>query len=221
MKFLIKQFLKFVINSCSIFYTYNCKQRVRSVLRLIHTLWISNFIGRIGNKSLIDRGCDLQGGGSKSIYIGENTIIGKNCILGAWKQYNGVVYTPRIIIGDNCNIGEYNHITSCRNVVIGNGVLTGRYVYISDNNHGDTDNNTLKIRPLERKLSSKGDVIIGNNVWIGDKVAILSGVTIGDGAIIASNAVVTKDIPPNSVAGGVPTKVIKLINDDSINIQEF
>ena len=95
-------------------------------------------------------------------------------------------------------------------------MLTGRYVYISDNNHGDTEFDTLKIRPLRRKLSCRGDVIIGNNVWIGDKVAILSGVTIGDGAIIASNAVVTKDVPPYSVVGGVPAKIIKQVTGDSV-----
>lgn len=218
MKSLIKQFLKLIINFFSILYTYNFKLRIAAILRLIHTMWISNFIGGIGKKSLIDRGCDLQGAGNKSIFIGENTIIGRSCILGTWKTYNGVDYNPSIIIGDNCNIGEYNHITACGNILIGNGVLTGRYVYISDNNHGDTEYSTLTIRPLERELSSKGEVIIGNNVWIGDKVAILSGVTIGEGAIIASNAVVTKDVPSYSIVGGVPAKLIKQVTAESSKI---
>lgn len=58
--------------------------------------------------------------------------------------------------------------------------------------------------------STKGDIIIGNDVWIGTEVLILSGVTIGDGAIIASRALVTKDVPPYSIVGGSPAKVIKL-----------
>ena len=55
-------------------------------------------------------------------------------------------------------------------------------------------------------------VIIGNNVWLGDKVAVLSGVQIGDGVVVAANAVVTKDIPPYCLAAGVPAKVIKQID---------
>lgn len=64
----------------------------------------------------------------------------------------------------------------------------------------------------KRELEIKGPVIIGDNVWIGDKVSILSGVTIGKGSVIACNAVVTKDVPSYSVVGGVPAKVIKQIS---------
>ena len=58
----------------------------------------------------------------------------------------------------------------------------------------------------ENTAKSKGDVIIGNDVWIGENVTILSGVTIGDGAVIANGAVVTRNIPPYSIAGGVPAR---------------
>ena len=90
-------------------------------------------------------------------------------------------------------------------------MLTGRYVYISDNNHGKTDYESLCQQPSERELDIKGPVVIGDNVWIGDKVSILSGVTIGEGSIIGCNAVVTHDIPPYSVVGGVPAKIIKSV----------
>ena len=68
---------------------------------------------------------------------------------------------------------------------------------------------------LKRELDIKGPVIIGDNVWIGDKVSILSNVTIGKGSVIACNAVVTKDVPPYSVVGGVPAKVIKQISPNT------
>ena len=63
-------------------------------------------------------------------------------------------------------------------------------------------------------MTSNGPIIIGDNVWIGDKVTILSGVKIGNNAIIGSNSVVTKDIPPFSVAAGIPAKVIKIIPEN-------
>ena len=85
------------------------------------------------------------------------------------------------------------------------------HVIISDNSHGHIILEEKDIRPVDRPLCSKGEVVIGDNVWIGDKVAILQGVHIGDGAIIAANAVVTKDVPANSVAAGVPAKIIKEI----------
>ena len=89
--------------------------------------------------------------------------------------------------------------------------MTGQYVIISDNAHGDSTADQLSIPPSERELTTKGAVRIGNNVWIGDRVAILSGVTIGDGAIIGSNAVVTHDVPARAVVGGVPARVLKMM----------
>jgi virginiamycin A acetyltransferase len=66
----------------------------------------------------------------------------------------------------------------------------------------------------------KGDIVIGNDVWIGYEAVILSGVKIGDGAIIGARAVVTKDIPPYTIVGGVPAKVIRKRYDDE-TIQRF
>ena len=85
------------------------------------------------------------------------------------------------------------------------------YVLISDNSHGEICAEEQSVPPLDRQLVSKGEVVIGNNVWIGDKVAILAGVRIGDGAIIGANSVVTKDVPANCVVGGIPAKEIKNI----------
>ena len=69
----------------------------------------------------------------------------------------------------------------------------------------------MRRRPSLRKVESKGEVIIGDNVWIGDKCTILPNVHIGDGVIVAANSVVTKDVPPYSVVGGDPAKVLKKI----------
>lgn len=177
---------------------------------VIHNHWMKRYIEHLGVHSSIGIGCQLQGGG-KAITIGDNTCIANHCILGCWKHHQGKEYDPKIVIGDNTYIGEYTQITAANLIKIGNGVLTGRYVYISDNNHGKSDLSDLHKRPSQRNLYIKGPIVIGDNVWIGDKVSILSGVTIGEGSIIGCNAVVTHDIPPYSVVGGVPAKIIKSV----------
>lgn len=68
------------------------------------------------------------------------------------------------------------------------------------------------IPPTLRLLSSVGPVTIGDNVWIGDKASIMPGVTIEKGCIVAANAVVTKDVPPYCIVGGIPAKIIKYLD---------
>jgi len=149
--------------------------------------------------------------GEKYISIGNNTIINEGVILTAWDKYGKQFFTPSIKIGNNCNIGEHAHITACKEIVIGNNVLTGRRIYISDNAHGNSSKEEIDIPPILRPLHVKGPVIIEDNVWIGERACILSGVHIGKGAIIAANAVVTHDVPAACIVGGVPAKIIKLI----------
>lgn len=143
----------------------------------------------------------------QNIVIGSNTYIANFCIFETWPQKNES--KPCIRIGNNCSIGDQTHITCSNQIIIGDGLVTGRYVLITDNAHGKTDGTDLEMSAFQRKTISKGSVIIGKNVWLGDKVSIMPGVKIGDGAIIAANAVVTHDIPSYALAGGVPAKVIK------------
>ena len=147
--------------------------------------------------------------GQEYVTIDPGTSFGRMAVLTAWDNQDGRKYTPEIRIGKNCNFGDFVHITAINKIVIGDNVLTGRWVTITDNSHGDTQLENLKTAPIKREWVSKGPVIIGNNVWIGDKATILPGVTIGDGAIIGANSVVTSDIPSYCVAGGNPAKIIK------------
>lgn len=116
---------------------------------------------------------------------------------------------PVLIIGDDCNFGAFTHITCSNKIIIKNNLLSGKWVTISDNNHGNTDLDSLSIHPIEREIVSKGSVIIEDDVWIGDKVTILSNVVIGKGAVVAANSVVTKSVPSYSVVAGNPAKIIK------------
>lgn len=146
--------------------------------------------------------------GFKYIKIGKLFCCNENVVIEAIDTHGNEKFNPSIEIGDNCFLNRGTHISSCCNIKIGDNFVTGSYVSIIDNNHGLIERNELDIHPLERRISSR-KILIGNNVWIGDKATILSGVSIGDGAIIGANSVVTSDVPPYSVVGGIPAKIIK------------
>lgn len=160
-------------------------------------------------------GSDMETRGEECISIGAGTHFGKGCILSAWTKTCEGEYTPEIIIGENCDFGMYNHITSTNKIIIGDNLLTGKWVTISDNNHGNTDWETLHTAPLYRPIISKGPVVIGNDVWIGEKATILSGVCIGDGAVVGANSVVTIDVPAYCVVGGNPARIIKQATENN------
>ena len=209
---IIKRLLLVLMCFVSKIYPYSLSQRLVGYRNIMYTLWMRNFLAGMGENSYIAYPCSLQGGGQKRISIGHHTVIQSHGILGCWMKYGDQSFTPSITIGDNCSIGGYNHITACNKITIGNGLLTGRYVYIGDNAHGGLSIEEANIPPVCRQLISKGEVVIGNNVWIGDKVTILGSVTIGDNVIIGANSVVTHDIPSNCMVAGIPAKVIRSIS---------
>lgn len=187
-------------------------QWLKSKRDVLYSLWIRNFLGEVGENSSFHYPLRLQGGGSRRIRIGTRTSIQAYSILGAWERYGqDEHYEPEIIIGNNCNIGEFCHITAINKITIGDGLLTGRFVYIGDNSHGELSKDNADIPPVRRKLVTKGEIIIGENVWIGDKVTVLSGVHIGNNVVVAANSVVTKDFPDNCMIAGAPAKIIKQI----------
>ena len=160
-------------------------------------------------------GCNFHVRKEFRIHNGQYISIGDNfngmpgCRIEAWDEYEGERFNPTITIGDNVSMNFDCHIGAIQKVVIGNGVLFGSRVFISDHNHGRVTEEEKDIPPNKRKLHSKGSVIIEDNVWIGEGVVILPNVTVGKGSIIGANAVVTKDIVPYSVVGGNPAKVIR------------
>lgn len=123
-----------------------------------------------------------------------------------------------LIIGDNCKMGDYTHIAAGESIVIGENCLFASKIYISDISHGDyTDSKDAShpnTPPDKRPLVTR-PVSIGDNVWIGDNVCVLPGVKIGSGCVIGANAVVNKDIPDNSIAVGIPAKVVKYFDNET------
>ena len=145
----------------------------------------------------------------EDIAVGEDTELLREVSLTA----NNISHSDRpvIQIDNHGSIGAKSHITAINGIEIGHHLLTGDNVLITDNAHGSSSREMLNIPPTDRPLVSKGRVKIGDYVWLCDKVAVLPGVTIGNNVIVGVNSVVTADIPDNSVAAGIPAKVVKHI----------
>ena len=111
-------------------------------------------------------------------------------------------------MGDHLIINYGCTILDVAEVTMGDWVMIGPHVLISTVNH------PLSPRGRRNRLGVAKPVRIGDDVWIGGHATILPGVTIGDGAVVAAGAVVTKDVPPYTVVAGVPARVVKEIEDD-------
>ena len=196
--------------------SYRNYEHLQLLKRRLYVAWLSVEFKHIGYPvNWYPPVRTLRGG--KYISIGDKVSIGKNVTLTAWNHYQKQRFTPEITIGNNSSIGDESHITAINKIWIGNNVLTGKKILITDNAHGASDYSLISIAPNKCPLYSKGPVIIEDNVWIGEKSSIMPGVKIGYGSIIAANSVVTCDIPPYSVAAGIPAKIVKILSRKSLN----
>lgn len=151
--------------------------------------------------------------GVRHIHLGEHFTAGRHLWLEAVEQQNERRYTPEIRIGANVIVNDDVHIAAITRVSIGDDSLIASRVFISDHLHGRYgaagDASSPLVAPRLREVAGVGPVTIGRNVWIGEMVAILPGVQIGDGCVIGAGSVVTRDLPPASIAVGAPARVIK------------
>ncbi|MFV8341078.1 acetyltransferase [Flavobacterium sp. XS2P39] len=147
----------------------------------------------------------------KYIKIGANFTTGFGCRLEAYPLDESVV----LKLGKNVQINDYVHISAMKGVIIGDNVLIASKVFISDLNHGSYGANDIhdspNIPPNDRKLHA-ASIIIEENVWLGETVCVLGGVTIGKGTIVGANSVVAKSLPPYVIAVGAPAKPVKKYN---------
>jgi acetyltransferase-like isoleucine patch superfamily enzyme len=146
------------------------------------------------------------------IDFGKGLTTGKGCRLEVEISEESTSKGIKMRFGNNIQINDYVHITASEKVIIEDNVLIASKVYISDSSHGAYGRNGLHSSPLEipkdREIVT-APVTIKKNVWLGEHVSILMGVTIGEGCIVGANAVVTKSIPPYCIVVGNPAKVIK------------
>ena len=170
----------------------------------IYTGYLRHRFAKMGNSNFVWKVQNLKG--ERYIYIGDGNVFGSNLQMTAQMTTGN---KPVLTIGNNCIFRQGCHITATNSISIGDNLLTGTNVLITDNSHGNSEHDTLLLPPKRRNVVSKGRVVIGNNVWLGNNVCVMSGVTIGDGAIVGANSVVTHDIPAFTVAAGVPAQIIK------------
>ncbi len=149
--------------------------------------------------------------GKKYMDISEGLTTGVGCRFEAYPVGKNKV----LHIGKNVQLNDYVHITAMKSVKIGNNVLVASKIYISDCSHGsycgdENDSHPITI-PADRPLFAS-PVVIEDNVWLGEFVSVLPGVTIGKGTIVGANSVVAKSLPANVIAVGTPAKPIKKFN---------
>ena len=149
------------------------------------------------------------------IEMGEDFTAGPGLWLEAITRYNDEVFTPKIVIGHHVQISHFGHIAATHLVEIGDNVLMGSKVMITDHNHGQytrQPHTSPHIGPTKRPLDRDRRVVIGKNVWLGDGVVVTPGSLIGEGSVIGANSVVLGSIPPFSVAVGMPATVRKVFD---------
>ncbi len=205
MKILLRKAFQALGWLASIIFPSTLWKSMSQICNHIYTGYIKRKFGYFGKSVFIGRPRILKG--VEMVSVGDNNTFEAGLQLTAWTQGNDN-RNIKISIGDGCLFRCGCHITAVNQVKIGNGLLTGTNVLISDNSHGETTQQHLLIPPRKRPITSAGPVVIGDNVWLGNNVCVLSGVTIGDGAVVGANAVVTHDVPPYSVVGGIPAKII-------------
>ena len=189
-------------------FTLKVRLLIRYVLSYILYAWR---FGHFGFRSVL-LAPDLLTN-TKAISIGKRVEIRKGARLEAVGSWDGK--SPKMTIGDGTSIHLYFHCGTAESVSIGRDVLIASRVYVSDHDHAYDD--PEKPARWCGKLHAK-PVVIEDGVWIGEGAVILKGVRIGRRAVVGANAVVTEDVPPFTVVGGVPAKAIKHIETGNPNL---
>ena len=165
-------------------------------------------------------------GDQETVYL-KSVITDPSIMVGDFTMYNDFVNDPRQFEKNNV---QYRYPINHDKLVIGKfcSIACGAKFLFNSANHTQASLSTypfpiffeelgLSIKNVAAAWDNKGDIIVGNDVWIGYEAVIMAGVTIGDGAIVGTRAVVTKNVPPYTIVGGVPAKAIrKRFSEDTI-----
>lgn len=151
----------------------------------------------IGEESIIDAS------GYRGVRLGRGAKLGRRVIVTTTSQLSkrGV----GLVLGEFTGIGDYAHIGCSGGVTFGSNVIAGPYLTCHSQEHITQDLH----RPIRLQGTRESEVVVGDDVWIGARVTLLSGSRVGDGCIVAAGSVVRGEFPPRSIIGGVPARVLK------------
>ncbi len=173
-------------------------------LRVRHRAVVQARFSNLGCRIAIDNYIVLE---SKRnlLQLGKNTSIGPyNVIFVSGLDNHG--RPVRLVMGDYSTIGEQNNIRAGGgSIIIGSHCRISQQVSIVSSDHGIVKDKLIR----EQGWTSKGDIIIEDDVWVGCSSQILAGVRIGKGAVIAAGSLVNKDVPEYAIVAGVPAKIVK------------
>ncbi len=200
----------------SFVYSYQVANVFQKIWSNLYTGWMKrrfkNFEGYITGTITLH--------GPKFISVGENTTIQERVRLLAWEKFNEQKFNPKIIIGKNAVIQKDCFLSSVNKIEIGDNTVITEHTVILDNVHGDFQDNHLTFNEdpnvpdvflknvYTRDLASRGPVIIENDVHVGMFCTILPKTRIGHHSVIAAHSIVAGKIPPYSLVGGNPAKII-------------
>lgn len=175
---------------------YRASEHLRVALCRLRVHWYRLTGGwEIEPKCLFDRGVTIERAWTVKM--------GGRCVLQRDVWLNVGSDEARLEIGEFTFIGRGTEIEVSQRVVIGRGCLIAPGVFVTDHNHS-----TAVGMPMFEQPCKAAPVSIGDDVWVGANAVILAGVTIGSGAIVAAGAVVNRDVPPMTIVGGVPARMI-------------
>jgi acetyltransferase-like isoleucine patch superfamily enzyme len=192
----------------AIFYRFILKMNGLAAIESGVRLRYANHI-QLGRGVYLDQGVYLHAC-PRGIQLGENTIVMHGAVLHVYNFRD--MPQSGIEIGRDSLVGEYSVIRGQGGVKIGDRVYTSPFTQILAVNHVFND----PTRPfVEQGITAQG-IVIEDDVWLGAGAIVTDGVRIGKGAVVAAGAVVTKDVPPHAVVGGVPARLMKDISKNEI-----
>lgn len=196
---------------------------IHSTLYFLHKLVTSFFANlfRILYFTPLFRSCVKNNPGNLFLFNGLPLIlgsldirIGNNCQISGKTTFSGrtaALQKPQLVIGENVYIGGQTTISIGRLVKIGDNVRIAGRTFLAGY-PGHPEDPVARAQGLPELDEQVGDIVLEDNVWLASRIIVLEGVTIGENTIVAAGSVVTRDLPPNVIAGGVPARVIRTLS---------